>query len=157
MAESTASSEIVKRESFDTADLRSLSSFDDAMRLFQDAGIPVADAAEAIGDGFEMLEDKDILVKQPFIMIQWAFTPGDFGEEYLIARVMTADGKKFVVTDGSTGLCRQVREFEQEYGAQRGLVCKRGLRKSEYFLAEDGTPSLTDTGNGKGSTYYLNV
>jgi hypothetical protein len=90
-------------------------------------------------------------------MIQWAFTPGDFGEEYLIARVVTADGRKLVITDGSTGLCRQVREFETEYGTTRGLVCKRGLRMSEYFLGADGQPSLVDTGNGKGATYYLNV
>ena len=157
MTETPISTEIEKRSHFETADLRSISSLEDAVRLLTDNGLTIADATTAIGDGFEMLEDKDLLIKVPFIALTWSFTQGDFGADYLIMRIVTADGKKFVVTDGSTGLCRQVQEFERETGRTAGLKVERGLRKSEYFLGADNQPVSSDEGFGKGYTYYLNV
>jgi hypothetical protein len=153
----TTGTEMVKRENFETADLRSISTFEDALSLFKEQGVSIEDATDAIGDGFEMLEDKEFLVKRPFLFVQWTFTHGDFGDDYMIARVVADDGGKYVITDGSTGLYRQVREYEESTGKTRGLLVKRGLRKSEYFLDGKGQPSAEDTGNGKGSTYYLNV
>lgn len=128
-------------------DLREIRSIDDAMALVQSQlGATVYDATEAIGDGFSMLDDKDRLLGIPFFAVSWTFAPGDFGTEYLIMRVVTDRDEKFVVTDGGTGLCEQVRSFTNRTGQTAGLLVRRGLRKSEY-----------DNEFGHGTTYYLNV
>lgn len=128
-------------------DLRAISSIDDAIALVQaQLGATVYDATEAIGDGFTMLDDKDRLLSIPFFAVSWTFAPGDFGAEYLIMRVVTDRGEKYVVTDGGTGLCDQVRSFTERTGSTNGLLVRRGLRKSEY-----------DNEFGHGVTYYLNV
>lgn len=133
--------------SFEPDDLRSIASFQDAMRLVEDTlGGTVVDASEEIGDGFTMLDDKDKLINVPFIALQWRFTPGDFGKQYVIMRVVTDTGDKYVITDGGTGIAQQMASFTERTKRTGGLLVKRGLRKSEY-----------DNEFGHGTTHYLNV
>jgi hypothetical protein len=152
-AKETQSTEIEKRQMFDPNDLRGIQSFEDALRVLEAAGVPLADAQEVIGDGFEMCEDKSVLVNQPMVILAWLFAPGDYvddrtGEksEFAIMRLVTGAGQKFVVTDGSTGLAAQLRDYESRTGRMGGLLVKRGFRKSEY-----------DNEFGHGTTFYLNV
>lgn len=133
--------------SFDPDDLRSIASFQDAVRLIEtEMGGTLIDASQEIGDGFTMLDDKDKLINVPFVALQWRFTPGDFGKQYVIMRVVTESGDKYVITDGGTGLAQQMASFTERTKRTGGLLVKRGLRKSEY-----------DNEFGHGVTHYLNV
>jgi hypothetical protein len=135
---------------FDPNDLRAMSSFEDAQRILssylgaEDA--PLVDASYEIGDGFTMLDNKDALLDVPFIAVQWRFAPGDYGQEFVIMRVLTQSGDKFVVVDGGTGICDQMRQYTQRTKRTVGMLVPRGLRKSEY------TNEF-----GPGTTHYLNV
>lgn len=136
----------VSRPSFDPNALREITSFADAEALLSGAGIGIYDAADEIGDGFAMLDDKNALVDIPMILVSWLFAEGDFGNDYCIARVVTGEGKKFVITDGGTGFASQIRDYEKRTGRTAGLLVKRGLRRSDYVNEF-----------GPGTTYYLNV
>jgi len=134
--------------------LRTISSFEDAAILAQETWGDVADASKEIGDGFLMLENKDLLIDKQFIALGWLFTPGDYGTDFLIMRVVTRDPitvngesvNKFIVTDGGTGLCQQVKEYQTRTERNGGLLVARGLRKSDY-----------ENEFGPGTTHYLNV
>lgn len=131
---------------FDPNDLRSLVTFEDATRLLTEAFGEIADATTEIGDGFTMLDDKDTLINVPLILLHWTFAPGDFGKEFVIARAMTDRGDKVILTDGGTGLSVQLSEYTKRTGKNGGLLCPRGLRKSDYVNEF-----------GAGTTHYLNV
>lgn len=147
-----ANTEVAKTEPmpFRPDTLREVTNFDDALALAQETWGGVASASDEIGDGFVMLDDtvggKDKLINVPFIALGWVFTLGDFGADYLIMRVVTKEGGKFIVTDGGTGLCQQVKSYQERTGKNGGLYVERGLRKSEY-----------DNEFGHGVTHYLNV
>lgn len=138
------------RDRFEVEDLRQITSFEDAVRLAGEMG-DIADATQEIGDGFTMCEDKDLLLKVPFILMQWGFTPGDYGDDYCIARVVTQTGAKLIITDGGTGFSDQLKDYEQRTGRTSGLYVARGLRKSEYDKELENGETV------HGVTYYLNV
>jgi hypothetical protein len=157
-------STLVVANPFVAADLRSISTYEDAVRLLQDNGINLRDAATEIGDGFLILENKDELIDKQFVILHATFGVGDYQRnqdgtpaEFCIMRVVSAAGK-FIVTDGGTGINRQLREYIQETGTATGLVCSRGLRKSTYDTDASGQPTKDPAlMTGKGTTYYLNV
>lgn len=160
MSESTQESANVPatRQMFAPEDLRAIASFEDAKRLLMEQGVEMRDASHEIGDGFVMLENKDDLVNKPLIILAWMFTDGDFGDKYSILRLVTADGRKLVVTDGGTGIKAQLQEYTERTGIQQGLFVERGLRKSEYDTDVNGQPTQDKTlATGRGCTYYLNV
>lgn len=138
----------VARLRLDPSDLRAVTSFEDAARLLAEHGVAVADATTEIGDGFTLLDDKSALLNVPFLALQWTFAAGDFGpdSEFVVMRVLTSNGDKFIITDGGTGLYQQVRDYYDRTGSDGGLLVRRGLRKSEY-----------DNEHGHGVTFYLNV
>lgn len=151
------STEVVQR--FDPADLRAIANYDDAIRLLTESGVTLRDATTEIGDGFILLENKDELLGRQFVVLHAAFAKGDYGDdtEYCILRVVSAAGK-FVVTDGGTGIVPQMRDYISRNGNAAGLVCPRGLRKSEYDTDINGKPTTDKSlAVGKGTTYYLNV
>ena len=149
MSESTTEN-LPARQTFSPDELRAIDSWQDAQRLLLESGVELRDASTEIGDGFVMLDDKSELVNKPMLILAWIFAPGDFGENYCIMRVVTGDGSKYVVTDGSTGLAAQIREYEARTGATGGLLVQRGLRKSEYDTEINGEMV-------HGTTFYLNV
>lgn len=143
---STDNTPDISRQSFNPNELREIQSFEDATRLLAAEGIGIYDAADEIGDGFSMLDDKNSLVDVPLILVSWLFAKGDYDADYCIARCVTAEGKKFVITDGGTGFAAQIRDYEARTGRTAGLLVKRGLRRSDYVNE-----------HGAGTTYYLNV
>lgn len=155
----TTSGEVVKTDRlFSEDELRNIGSFDDAMALLNEKlGAEIYDASTEIGDGFDMLENKDKLLENAFVAVSWSFSESaDFRDEngnpskFVVMRVVTSRGEKFIITDGSTGICRQMLNFTARTGKLSGLVVKGGLRKSTYKTEIRGevTP---------GVTYYLNV
>lgn len=141
--------EIQRRDSFDTDTLRGVTSFADAMELF--AG-DVLTADSELGDGFAMIKNKDSLVGVPCLFMSWSFNTGEYADEFVAARIVTEDGRKVVIIDGGTGIRQQLREFTDSHGGrQGGLLSRRGLRKSEYTYTDE---------NGKekdAETFYIDT
>lgn len=139
--------------------LRELGSFADALRLAEEQYGTVEAASAAIGDGFALLttEQKQQLVGVPCIFLSWSFSPSEQGErgEFVTVRVVTEDGRKLVLNDGSSGVYSQLREYTDESGRDGGLIVKRGLRKSDYTYTET---EGKDKGKQKpATTYYIDT
>jgi hypothetical protein len=111
-------------------------------------------ASDAIGDGFALTDNKDQFIGKPCIFLKWTFSQGDFIDpktkekrEFASIRVVTPGGK-YVINDGSTGICDQLRQFTMEnFGRQGGLISARGLRRSDYEHPEYGSAT----------TYYIDT
>lgn len=138
---------------WDDQSLRSLDSFSDALAT---VGPNVLDSADEIGSGFSVLEDKDKLLKQTFLILEWRFNPGkytnDTGEltDFVSATVITKANDRFILNDGSTGIAKQLRDLSDRTGQYGGLLCRNGLRVSRDYDVE-----LPDGSTTKGTTYYL--
>lgn len=149
--------------------------FADAVAVAEAVYGAVTDFSEEMGSGFQLLQDKAALVGKKLLFLKWSFTPGDFGV-FCSAAVITADGGKFIVNDGSTGICTQLRELSIKTGRFGGSVAQRGLRESSYATCqacgqprssfdETCTNTLkngsvcgnTDTARGTGNTYYIDL
>lgn len=166
MAQSTGTDtnttgEIIRADIYRTIDkdaLRTAASFKDVMALFSDAGA-AGDSITDYGDGFVPVENKRDLERVPFVILTWSYGVSDTyrdpetGEpgEYAVARIVTEDGRKLIMVDGSTGIRAQLRDVEQRR-VKRGmpvdalLRVPRGLRSSTYDLPD---------GSGVGTTFYL--
>lgn len=110
-------------------------SFDDAMALLADAGISIKNVEE-YGEGFKVCDNLMQLVSVPFIILDISFSTGDFGE-FAILRVVTKYDEKFIITDGSTGIYRQVKGYIQKTGETSGYAVPRGLTVSEFRFSEE--------------------
>lgn len=124
--------------SFTDDELTAIRSYDDAVALTAQAlGGQVAEAENLIGDGFSKLDNKDRLLGVPFILVNWGFNEeGEFGE-FMYARLVTKDGQKYRISDGSTGLATELKTLTERTGLTGGLQVKNGLRKSEYPRCND--------------------
>lgn len=159
----TATGEVV--ESVPIPDDATLASLD-SIGAVRDLMGPEATDASDLGSGFAILEDHDTLIGRPCMFLFWSFRPGDFGDDYVSAHVVTfdmADGKitgKYIVNDGSTGIREQLRGLN----TQKNLLAKRGLRKSSYTYCEQCktvVPKGDDHVKGHklipGATYYVDT
>lgn len=128
----------------------------DVQQFLEDFGVATLDGSEEFGDGFVLLEDKDSLVKVPFLITEFQFNPGEFGGDYIALRVIRFDNnERYVIIDGSTGIKEQVaRYIAHATGGQykvgqtyvQPILCKSGLRRSDYdYTDEKGkvTPAST--------------
>jgi hypothetical protein len=143
---------VVPGKNISSDELSALNSFDDALRLVQAkvGETNVGVAADEIGDGFKLLDNKDQLIGVPFIGITWDFHQGDHGE-FVSLKLMTKDGLKFIVNDGSTGLRDQLIAYSKKKNTQGGLFCEKGFRRSDYtYTDEKGKESPA-------TTYYLDT
>lgn len=97
------------------------------------ADIPVSDANEALGeDQFgPILEDKGKLVGVPLIVLAWTFNEGDMGT-FTSMLILTQNDRRFIVNDGSTGICSQLQALTARTGQTGMLACPRGFTVSEY-------------------------
>lgn len=135
-------------------DLQELGTFEDALNLMRevygDQGVITAD--EVIGNGFGLLKNKDLLVGVPFALIKWQFYPGKFADNFVTILAVTGDNRKYLVNDGSQGLCKQLAEVTATSGRQGGMVARNGLTRSDYTYTD------TETGDERpASTYYLDT
>lgn len=127
---------------------------EDARQLsFDDFAAQSLDSTEALGtDQFGPVLDtgnKMTLVGLPFVIVKWNFYTGDIGE-FVSAWVITKTDDRFIVNDGSTGIYAQLKALTDETGQDSGLVCRHGLRVSEYdYTKPDGTVG------GRAKTFYI--
>lgn len=152
-AASTTSTEVeVPGKNITVDELAALTSFDDALKLVQEkiGEDNVGVAAAEIGDGFKLLENKDQLIGIPFIAVTWDFHQGDHGE-FVSAKVMTRDGQKYIVNDGSSGIRDQLMGYTAKKNTQGGLYCEKGLRRSNYEYQDESGQKKPAT------TYYLDT
>lgn len=139
---------------FSVEELRSINSFDDALNLtVAKFGTEIPQASEEIGDGFTLLdkEEKDILIRRDMILLDWSFSKGDFGSDFVTIRCVTRDGGRYIVNDGGTGICEQLREYSERTGRYSALRVERGLRKSEYSneYSENAVTYYLDTSSAR--------
>ena len=134
-------------------DLRQLS-FEDMNRA-----LGVTDSSEAIGtDQFgPILEDKRLLLGRPFVLVHWNFYKSDkivrdgVPSEFASMWVLTSTDERYIVNDGSTGIYEQLRTLTDEKGIDSGVLCKHGLRVSEYdYTDEKGVTT-------QAATFYIDT
>lgn len=157
---STSDSAVVSEpqdNQFSDAQLRSVTSFDEAVALATQTFGDVLDATEEIGSGFTRLENKDRLIDVPFIILSFSMSEGDFrGDDgqlqyFTSLRVVTKSNDKYWFTDGGSGIYRQLEDLAVRSGRTGGILVEHGLRKSEYTWTDN-------KGNDQpGITHYLNV
>lgn len=136
---------------YSTEQLAGITSFEDALALLADAGVNVTSIAD-YGDGFSVM-DKATLVNVPFVILDYKFAEGEFGSDFAIVRVVTADKRKAIITDGSleNGIRPQVKELQRR-GALGGVICDKGLTVSEYtWIGEENGKEVRKPAK----TYYL--
>lgn len=132
-----------------TTNLREIDSFEAALAAAKETYGELQIASQELGDGFTLLgkQDKTQLCGVPLVFIQWTFAESDFmnketGEkgEFVVARIVTKNGGKFVFIDGGFGVCQQLREYTDSHeGRTGGLVVERGLRKYDGENEEFGS------------------
>jgi hypothetical protein len=148
---------IENSQPFSDADLRSVTSFDEALELAQREYGDVLDATDEIGAGFVELKDKSRLVDVPFVILSFTINEGDFRNEhgqlqyFCACRVVTRSGDKYWFTDGGTGIYQQLEDLAVRSRRMGGILVPRGLRESKYEWTDE-------YGNQQpGITHYLNV
>lgn len=137
-------------DGFDESTLRDLTSMSDVLALTKDR---IPNIAEVLGNGFEILDNKMRLVDVEFVIVRYGEHKSDKGSKGTFAtiHVITSNGNKYVVNDGSTGIQEQLKEIKEEHGRVAPLYVPRGLRVSEYdYTDEKGNTS-------KAQTFYLNT
>lgn len=86
--------------------------------VFRSLGFdPSDDEADGIRS-LTVVEDKNTLVKVPFMAIRWRFNEGDMGR-FVSVECMDERGNLFVINDGSTGILAQFEELT-EHRAKNG-------------------------------------
>lgn len=132
--------------------------FDAALALFEEAGMPIDSAAEVLADEFPEVS-KEKLVNVPFLAMTWTVSKeaGKGNNQFITVRGITKDGRRFRFADGSTGIFAQLAKLTEgrvragHASPNAGLYCPAGLRYSEYDYTNPNTGEV-----GKARTYYLN-
>lgn len=114
------------------------------------------EALDVFGTGFEVVE-KEALIGKEFIILQWRFYVGTYGPAVAV-QCVTADNRKVVFNDGSTGIYEQIYTFTKKHGV-KPILCSKGLRSSTYERTdkETGEPIINPkTGKPEiATTYYF--
>jgi hypothetical protein len=153
--------------------LRSITSFQDAINAAGYMFGAVEDAADVLGDGFRLLKTEDgksKLVGKPLMLLEWSFYPSDeFGGEFAAIRLVAQEDNntisKYIVNDGSTGVCKMLREYTEHTGRRGGLMVRNGFRESSYPFCQDCRTAVDDDHKkfepshvvGRGKTYYIDT
>lgn len=150
--------EVAKQGTFDTDRLHEIQGFQDAVKAIEAEFGSVVDASNEIGDGFPILDNKNRLIDVPFLIMDWDYFDGSFGNTVLTMRVVTDTGQKWRVNDGSTGIQQQLARYETRTHRKGGMLVKGGLRSSTYPTVKgvpthEGDPEA----DGASTTFYLNA
>lgn len=137
--------DIVQSSVFTEDALRSATSLADFIALTEQQHGQIVDATTEIGDGFTLTEDLSPFKGVPVVLMEWTFRDGNFGE-YVSIRFVAQHPQlglfRGIYNDGSTGICKQLREYTDRTNKFGGLASKGGFRVSEYDHPEFG-PSKT--------------
>lgn len=128
----------IPERQFDALQLGQITSFEDALAAFDQSEV---DSIDNYGDGFT-LADKEIkygLIGMPFVILSHEEREGDYErdgqkESFAVVRVVTQDGRKFMLTDGSTGLRDQLRLIRHQRGTCVGLICRKGFQPNPDYV-----------------------
>lgn len=136
--------------------LAEIQSFDDALALINETfGGAVVEADKTLGTGFAVLDDKNKLIDVPFVAVKIDEHTSEISAEgkFVSLHVVTQDGRKLIVNDGSTGIYAQVQALWERKPELRGLplMVRHGLRRSDYTYTD------TDGKQKPATTYYLDT
>lgn len=139
----------------DDQTLAEIRSFDDALRQAEATG--ELENYSDYGTGFVVLPtaEKNRLVGVPFVILEWRFTNGDNGL-FVSCAIVTKNGEKLIVNDGSTGIRDQLVKITEQRKAkgrtepQKSLIVERGLTESRYEYPDPKTGEMRPA-----VTYYL--
>lgn len=149
---------VISVPQFDTAELRAIASFEDALALASDAfhGNAVA-ISDVLSDGFGALKEKDRLLGVKFLIVSYTlsrskehFDENGEGQVFATARIVTERNEKLFITDGSAGICKQLSQLAAQ-GLYGNILVPRGLRVSEYEYTDDKGKRST------ARTFYLDT
>lgn len=102
-----------------------------------------------MADGFRKATDadKDRMIGVPMHIISWRFAVGDYenenvtdgsGDEFTVLHVVVKDvsggSSKWIITDGGTGINRDLHDFTKKTGRMGGVTVPKGLRVSRYVI-----------------------
>lgn len=138
--------------------LAGIDSFDAALAALASEGVQ-PETMDDYGTGFKVCNDKDRLIKVPFVILSWKFNQGDFGL-FVSAEIVTKHGEKFILNDGSTGIKDQLVMVEEQRRKRghptpnAGLLVEGGLTRSDYktMIPDGKTGELVESA---ATTYYL--
>lgn len=129
---------------FDTEQLGAIDSFEAAMALAETQfdGIIFAHEQPVLGDGFKVAteDDKRRLIKVPLLLLDWTFRESDFGSSqdwvliHAIQRGENGEAIKWVISDGGTGIAKDLQAFTEKTGRAGGMLVKNGLLESKYYI-----------------------
>lgn len=128
-------------------DWAEIDSVDAALAVIESSGIVVENISDEVGDGFDLIDDKDVLCGLAMLIIGWRTSAGDFSE-FVTVRAICKDGawegKKIVFNDGSTGIKEQLHKIEGRRGLNSlnewivaPMHADKGLRRSDYMFTND--------------------
>jgi hypothetical protein len=166
--EERAAKELSRTQRFEDADLRAISTFEEAFALAEQMFGEITDVTQELGNGFTLITDKSVLVDKPFVIISCSFNDGDFGQFASIAAV-TKTNEKYIFNDGSTGVHNQLFELARTTKRTGGFMAPTGLSKSDYDTCAEclrarpnavktcGNCGDTSEKRKTGTTYFLNL
>ena len=104
-------------------------------------------------------EKKDSLVGVPFIITGIRVNQGNYGPFVSITGV-DQNERNFVLNDGSTGIAAQMLSLVEQFGMDKPIFIKNGLRKSTYYVDKTTLKVVgkEPTANSfEAATYYLDI
>lgn len=133
-------------------DWSEIDSVEAALAVIADSGITVENISDEVSDGFDLIDDKDVLCGLAMLVIGWRTNSGDFGE-FVSVRAICKDGpwqgKRIIFNDGSTGIKTQLHNIESKRTAKGNptnslnewilapMHADKGLRRSDYTYTDD--------------------
>ena len=128
-----------------SAGTREIESFDEVAGLLSDPNVLVI-------DDYQKLDDKSLLINVPFFINRWWFTEGEMGEFAVLRCVLSkpvhtgaGETDKVVISDGSTGIFKQLREVTKKTQKTAALMVRHGLRVSQYTADTESGPKMAET------------
>jgi hypothetical protein len=161
--------DMVVSKTFTDDDLRALTSFEQALALTQQTHGEVVDAANVLGNGFVVLDNRNKakLVGVPVLLMDWQFNAGNFGRfvsAYLVAKNDDGSIGRWILNDGSKGVAETLAKYTEDTGKSGGLLVQTGLRSSDYTFCSEcrgAVDPFEDSDHrafhGPATTYYLAV
>jgi len=187
VAKQDASTEVVRQDGSAVAEvlpefarpdndtLRAIVTVEDMAEFLASRGMEFVDGAAELGTGWVRVDDdegaKRDLVDKPLAIFWWTIQPGDFhrvdpktGEavrtNFVSMFVRTEDGQRLIITDGSTGIARELEGYTKRTGRTGGLALERGFRESPYridAITKVPVPRDYEGPTEPASTFYLAV
>lgn len=139
----------VATRSISSEELNTAVTIQEAIAAAQAMGLTEEDMTVVVNPYEVLNQDKDPLLGVAFFIRYVRFAVDEkTGAEYAVLYCVTRENKMYVVTDGSTGIYRQLLKIVADYGRDVNFFIPSGLRKSDYEVEINGRKQPA-------TTYYL--